>query len=326
MPAHTALAILAAFLLPFNSTEKPSLSLDGIDLPGLEPAVMKPNAEDRLNFSVKLDGLASNLSIVSASVLPGETLHIEADAKLVAETGELDHDGDSWRWTAPDTPGHHEIFVRRNGDTMLVNVFVLTPFQNGKDTDLNGYRVGAYNPTPLRGLDNYLPPQGFIELLPGMEDIQVAPNFKLGQFICKQQPGNDPTYLLVEAGMLLKLEKLLEAANEKGWKAKTFFIMSGFRTPFYNAAIGNTTTSSRHLFGDASDIYIDDDGDGVMDDLNGDGKVTKADAVELANLAKSVAEKDPANWPQGGIGIYDANAVHGPFVHIDARGYAARWG
>ena len=101
--------------------------------------------------------------------------------------------------------------------------------------------------------------------------------------------------------------------------------MSGFRTPFYNAAIGNTTTSSRHLFGDAADIYIDHDQDGVMDDLDGDGRITRDDAVALASLASEIAEADPSNWPNGGIGIYNANAVHGPFVHIDARGYRARW-
>jgi len=27
----------------------------------------------------------------------------------------------------------------------------------------------------------------------------------------------------------------------------------------------------------------------------------------------------------GGYGIYRANSVHGPFVHIDVRGTPARW-
>jgi len=26
------------------------------------------------------------------------------------------------------------------------------------------------------------------------------------------------------------------------------------------------------------------------------------------------------------LGSYKANAVHGPFVHVDGRGRAARWG
>jgi hypothetical protein len=258
--------------------------------------------------------------------MPGETLEVTADASLSADKGKISQTGDVWKWTAPETPGHHILTFKRNEDTIRLIIFVLTPFENGKDVSLNGYRVGQYNPTPLRGLDKYRPPRGFIDMKPGMENIEIAPHFKLGQFICKQKADGTSVYLLVQPDMLVKLERLLEAANEKGWKADTFFVMSGFRTPFYNAAIGNKTTSSRHLFGDASDIYIDNDRDGVMDDLDGDGKVTKKDAVILAQLAQEIALTDTLNWPKGGIGIYGANAAHGPFVHIDARGYPARWG
>ena len=102
--------------------------------------------------------------------------------------------------------------------------------------------------------------------------------------------------------------------------------MSGFRTPRYNASIGNRTTSSRHLFGGAADIYVDGDGDGWMDDLTGDGVVNFADAQELARLAEGLAAEGPeTRWRPGGMGIYPANSVHGPFVHIDSRGYRARW-
>ncbi|MFC6197194.1 hypothetical protein [Ponticaulis profundi] len=287
--------------------------------------ITKP-AGDRVGFTASIDGVETDLSIISTSVMPGETVSLTTSAALTIPDGTPLKTETGWQWIAPETPGHHVLHLRKGGEMMLVNVFVLTPFRNGRDENLNGYRVGQYSDQPLRGLPQYLPPTGFINMQPGMEDIQIAPNFKLGQFICKQQPGHDPTFLLVQAHMLTKLERLLEAANDKGWEADTFYVMSGFRTPFYNAAIGNTTTSSRHLFGDAADIYIDQDGDGVMDDLNGDGKITKADAVALADLAKSIASENKKDWPAGGIGIYDSNAVHGPFVHIDARGYPARWG
>jgi hypothetical protein len=29
--------------------------------------------------------------------------------------------------------------------------------------------------------------------------------------------------------------------------------------------------------------------------------------------------------PAGGMSIYRRNPVHGPFVHVDTRGYRARW-
>jgi hypothetical protein len=51
-------------------------------------------------------------------------------------------------------------------------------------------------------------------------------------------------------------------------------VMSGFRTPRYNKSGGNTggrANLSRHMYGDASDIFVDNDGNGTMDDLNRDG-------------------------------------------------------
>lgn len=280
----------------------------------------------RLGFSIGFDNVKSNLAIQSVSVMPGGKLIFDTPASLLVEDGIASRSEQGWTWEAPEQPGHFELDFRYQGELMRVNVFVLTPFKNGKDESLRGYRVGKYSDQPLKGLPKYIPPPGFIDMQPGMENIQVAPHFKLGQFICKQQPGHESVFLLIQPDLLLKLEKLLEAANDKGWKADSFVVMSAFRTPFYNESIGNKTTSSRHLFGDAADIYIDHDGDGVMDDLNGDGKITKEDAIALADLAQSIAEADPVDWPAGGIGIYGANAVRGPFVHVDARGYPARWG
>lgn len=290
------------------------------------PACAEGAQPDRVDFSVSFQGLTSDLRIMSATVMPGESLSFETDASASAASGQLSQTDDGWIWRAPDEPGPVELTFQRGGETITINAFVLRPFRNGADTALNGYRIGQYTKQPYRGLASYAEPRGFVELSDGMADMAISPHFKLGQFICKQQPGHDPTYLLVRPAMLIKLERLLEAANEKGWTADTFFVMSGFRTPFYNAAIGNRTTSSRHLYGGAADIYIDYDRDGVMDDLDGDGAITKDDARALANLALHIASsEDSDNWPAGGIGVYGPNAVRGPFVHVDARGYAARW-
>ena len=102
--------------------------------------------------------------------------------------------------------------------------------------------------------------------------------------------------------------------------------MSGFRTPQYNYTGGNTggrANLSRHMYGDASDVYVDNDRDGQPDDLNGDGKVDAKDAKVLADAAEKVERQYPALV--GGIGIYKACCGHGPFTHIDTRGYRARW-
>ena len=70
-------------------------------------------------------------------------------------------------------------------------------------------------------------------------------------------------------------------------------VMSGFRTPQYNATGGDTTGRdelSRHMFGDASDVFVDNDGDGRMDDLNGDGRIDYRDAQVIVAGGHRTAE------------------------------------
>jgi uncharacterized protein YcbK (DUF882 family) len=103
-------------------------------------------------------------------------------------------------------------------------------------------------------------------------------------------------------------------------------VMSGFRTPQYNekgVGSGGRASASRHQYGDAADVFVDNDRNGVMDDLNGDGRVNTLDAKVLAQAAERVESRHPELV--GGIGIYPANSAHGPFVHVDVRGNRARW-
>ena len=101
-------------------------------------ADLRPDAATRVGFSIGVDGLTSDLSVMTATVMPGADLALAADADVLSETGELSSDGENWIWTAPDQPGHNELFITRNDETMLLNVFVLTPFSNGKEDSING--------------------------------------------------------------------------------------------------------------------------------------------------------------------------------------------
>jgi uncharacterized protein YcbK (DUF882 family) len=104
-------------------------------------------------------------------------------------------------------------------------------------------------------------------------------------------------------------------------------VMSGFRTPQYNATGGETggrASLSRHMYGDAADVFVDNDGDGRMDDLNGDGRVNHRVAQVILDAAERVERAHPD--VTGGVGVYRATPSHGPFAHVDARGNRARWG
>jgi len=86
----------------------------------------------------------------------------------------------------------------------------------------------------------------------------------------------DPDYLTRQNikvfRLLLKLELILEKVNQKGYPCETLAIMSGYRTPYYNKAIGNVKYS-RHLWGGTADVFIDEDPeDEMIDDLNRNGE------------------------------------------------------
>ena len=146
-------------------------------------------------------------------------------------------------------------------------------------------------------------------------------HFRLGQFLCKQE--GDPKFVVLRTRMLLQLETLLAEVNAAGIETPTFAVLSGYRTPWYNATIGNDTSYSRHAYGDAADIYVDRDGDGSMDDINRDGRVDDGDARVLYEIAEAHGGAHPEFV--GGIGLYGPKPHRGPFVHVDTRGYPARW-
>jgi hypothetical protein len=233
----------------------------------------------------------------------------------------------AWEWRAPGEPGLHPVRIVRESDgcEILLNAFVMVPLSEVRDGKLNGYRIGEYPAKPLKGLAIYKPPPGLVEVTEANRATPVSPHFTLEQFLCKQE-GGYPKYLVLKTRLLLKLEYLLQVVNRNGLRCDTFHVMSGYRTPYYNAAIGNVKYS-RHVWGGAADIFIDENPrDGMMDDLNGDGRNDVHDAAVLYHLFDERFGKEEYEPFVGGLGQYRKTAFHGPFVHVDVRGFRARWG
>ena len=283
----------------------------------------------RTGFSIATPGgLDIDYREFTLFLRPGETLSLSASEPLAWQDGEGEASEASMTptWTAPEAPGHHDVtLTAESGAQMDLHLVVMRARDAADTTAINGYRLGAYPDQPYRGLETYRAPDYFVEVTPGIEDLPLSPHFRLGQFLCKQESGEGPAYLVVSERLVLKLEHILEAANARGWSADTFTVMSGYRTPAYNAGLGNGSYS-RHIYGGAADIYIDTDGDGVMDDLNGDGRHDRADAAVLYDLVEEMAASREEEWLVGGLGEYGPNAHHGAFVHVDERGFRARWG
>jgi hypothetical protein len=281
----------------------------------------------KLPFSVVARGLELRYRVFALFVVPGERLELRSAARLEMESEEGIGEaiGSAWIWTAPSEIGLYRFRLQTSADTMTINVFVMRPAHDVKNGKLGDYEIGTYPRDPFRGLLVYRAPKGFVEVTPEMLDVQVSPHFRLGQFLCKQESGW-PKYLVLRPELLIKLEQILEQVQQAGVRADSFEIMSGYRTPWYNRQIGNRTDSSRHLYGGAADIFVDvAPRDGVMDDLDGDGVISKADADYLYDLFERWST---TSWWQrftGGLAAYGPTEAHGPFVHIDARGYRARW-
>jgi hypothetical protein len=303
-----------------------------VESAGPPPDLPQPGTSPT-SFAIKFKEDVSPYPVMAMFVMPGETVPLEAvltdtlsHYSAVAGAGRLERSGPArWRWTAPRRKGVSAIVVRdsASGETIALNAFVLVPRPAG--TAIDGFRIGRYEPRALRGDPNYLRPRGLVEVTEANRGTFVAPHFTLGQFVSKQ-PGGYPKYLVLRERLLLKLEILLEEASRLGLPVTTFQILSGYRTPYYNQSIGNETRYSRHLYGDAADIYVDEDGDGIMDDLDGDGRVDLDDAKRLAGVVDGVSRSTWYGPFEGGLGLYRANRAHGPFLHVDVRGYRARWG
>ncbi|MES2178128.1 MAG: hypothetical protein V4550_09710 [Gemmatimonadota bacterium] len=186
--------------------------------------------------------------------------------------------------------------------------------------------TGTVNAPKKAPADRYRPPSGFIEVTRENADTKLSEHFKLRDFLTHDQPNVWPKYLVVELRNVDKLELVLSDLIEHGITIDGVHVMSGFRTPQYNKGGGNTggrAGLSRHMYGDAADIFIDNDGNGAMDDLNHDGRVN----IEDSRVIQQAVDRIEAAHPElvGGAGVYPAEAGHGPFIHIDSRGYRARW-
>jgi hypothetical protein len=202
------------------------------------------------------------------------------------------------------------------------------PFSAKRGEYLAGYRLGLW-PAEQRWIADpaYANPAGFIPVTADSRATPVSDHFTLGEFAMRDGATSRPggtSYVVLRPELVEKLELVLAELAGRGIRARDFVILSGFRAPRYNASIEGSAPSSRHQFGDAADLIVDDDRDGRMDDLTGDGRVDLEDAQVVARAVERIEARRPALV--GGLGLYPAAGPRGPFLHVDVRGRPARWG
>jgi uncharacterized protein YcbK (DUF882 family) len=194
-------------------------------------------------------------------------------------------------WRAPQIPGIYRV---DGGKTALVGV------------------PPAKLAARATGIGRY--PGDVAPLLVPIKDQQLAlplsAHYRLADFLCKGHRG----VVAVNPNLVAKLESLIGSLRSDGYQVRKLRLLSGFRTPGYNRAIGNRTNRSRHLHGDAADV--------LADDFNRDGRMDRKDAQILMAAVDRIDVLVPL---RGGAAIYPPGPGHGWFVHTDTRGQSIRW-
>jgi uncharacterized protein YcbK (DUF882 family) len=281
--------------------------------------------DSMLSFLHPLRGLSGELRYAPA--LPGSKVVGAAPggANAVIEGSQ------AGGFVAPRQPGIYEFAVEMNSarrDIEDISIVTLVPRSQKQGGRIGSYQLGTW---PFEGggtpkTARYTAPAGFIQVTPQNQTFDVSAHFELRQFLTKDQQGVWPKYLLLDPLLIDKLELIIQQLQKEGVRVEHVHVMSGFRTPRYNAGGGNTAGRaglSRHMYGDAADVYVDNNRDGYPDDITGDGRVTVRDAERFAAAAEKVESEHRSLV--GGVGTYVACCGHGPFTHVDVRGYRARW-
>lgn len=231
----------------------------------------------------------------------------------------------SLNYTSKMLPGIEEV-----AGASSVGRFSLITMRSFRDKiagSVGNYRVGFWpNENGTARSEAYQNPEGFIEVTRENQETRISEHFRLRDFLTHDQQNVWPKYLVLREPLLDKLELVIQDLQAHGVPARNVQVLSGFRTPQYNIALGDNSgrsRDSRHQFGDAADIFIDSNHDGRMDDLNNDGRVNISDTRVILAAVERVERAYPDLL--GGLGLYHATGSHGPFAHIDVRGSRARW-
>jgi hypothetical protein len=215
--------------------------------------------------------------------------------------------------------------VATNDDPEAYAFITLRPWRDKRGNFIGAYKVGTWPAERSFMPANYDNPTGFIEVTPSNQTTRLSEHFRLRDFITHDKQSVWPKYVVLREALLDKLELVLATLKAQGVPTAHVEVLSGFRSPQYNAAgyDEGMARASRHQYGDAADIIIDDDHDGRMDDLNHDGRVDYSDTDVIQRAVERVERMNPDLV--GGLGLYRAIGPSGPFAHIDVRGTRARW-
>ncbi len=260
---------------------------------------------------------------------PVDTSHDSDNDSIATELRVATQSADTGTRAAPSRAGIWGLAVKVGAALKPVtdfSVITVRPFSEKQRGRIGLYYIGSWPGEKGRARRGYAIPSGFIEVTRANQNVYVSEHFRLRDFLTHDQDDLWPKYIVLELKLVDKLELVLSDLQARGYNPAGVVVLSGFRTPQYNVRGGNPSgraALSRHMYGDAADIFLDNDGNGVMDDLNHDRRVNIRDSQIILAAVDRVEREHPELV--GGAGVYVASSGHGPFIHIDTRGFRARW-
>jgi Peptidase M15 len=323
------------------------------------PVVYRPFPAARLperpftevSWTVEVNGQKISPLVPTVFLLPGEPMDIRIQTlsssplfPLKNETwaAELDgrpltRQGNRMFFTdAPQKSGLYHLKINgrdqeRGAGQQSLLVIVLAPFSRLKDGFIDQFPMGFYpdpegplkKTIPEPYLSSYLPPRGFIEVTEVNQDTLVSQHFRLKDFDCHDSTPY-PHYLALSPALLLKLELLTLKLQARIRPGARLIVLSGFRTPWHNREV-SAAPLSRHIYGDAADVVLGfPPSKETMDGGSHNGNPDSKNAAILIRLVEEVEEESGLS---GGLGLHGRgeNGNGGTLVHIDARGFKARW-
>ena len=125
-------------------------------------------------------------------------------------------------------------------------------------------------------------------------------------FFYKKKMAGNVQFLLLDKTLLYKILDFILEMEKRNLNSKGFYVRESFRHPTWNDERGGAY-QSQHIYGRAADL--------IILDINADGKVNSDDK----DIAIEILEEIIGN--SGGIGKYPGTKT----IHIDVRGFRARW-
>lgn len=282
---------------------------------------------------------------LSTLTLPAGSQPVHLRALLDIKLEQSRRDGNPARTLRTDLTVHKEValeLLTPAPSSMLVGGVIdgftighyLDPMKSHSKKSLAFFKVHA---------QAYRVPPFFYKVTPEIRNLKIAPHQTLGFWMIdfKWFSLGKTQYIALDLHLVRKIEDLLDLMRANGVHVTHFVPIYGFRPPAFNSGTiqSHQETNlkgwySMHQYGRALDLIVDEDGDGRMDDLNGDGRIDIGDSqliMKYVNMLDRQYIKEERMAMVGGAGVYSHHdfvqrPIQTPYIHVDTRGFTGGGG